>query len=226
MTTIPEEPRPGAQTVSAAILAGGASRRMGQDKALLDWDGKPLIHHVYERLRELGALLDDVTVVGGRPKYELDGVDLVADDFPGAGALGGIATALRVAKHDRVLVVACDMPLLNVRLLRAMIERAEACAGVVVPVLSADRSDQGGRQTFETLHAIYPRDDMGRIVERVRAGELKVADVLSRLPTCGLDEAWIRTYDPDLMSFFNANTPEQFARARRYVRRESGREGA
>lgn len=220
MTTIREEQRPALHAISAAILAGGGSRRMGQDKALLDWGGKPLIRHVYNLVRELASLVDDVAVVGVRAGYGLDGADLVDDDFPGAGALGGIATALRVAQHDRVLVLACDMPLLNVRLLRAMIERSQTCHGVVVPVLSADRSGQGGQQTFETLHAIYPRVYLDAIVERVEAGELKVADALDQLPVCGLDEAWIRTYDPDLMSFFNANTPEQFARARDYARRE------
>lgn len=199
---------------------------MGQDKALLDWGGKPLIRHVYDRLRELGSLVDDVTIVGNRSDLALEGTELVADDYPGAGALGGIATALRVAIHERVLIVACDMPLLNVWLLRAMIEHAQSCDGVVVPVLCAERSAQGGRQTLETLHAIYPRSCLATIVERVRARELKIADVLTQLPVCGLDEAWIRSYDPDLMSFFNANTPEQFARAREYARRGSAEDGA
>lgn len=197
---------------------------MGQDKALLDWVGRPLIQHVADQVRSLGTQVDDLTIVGFRPGYDVAGVAIVEDDYPGKGALGGIATALRAARHERVLVVACDMPLLNTRLLRAMIEISGACAGVVVPVLAADRSRQGGRQTFETLHAIYHRNCLTSITRNLKAGNVKIADALGDLPICALDEAWIRSYDPDLMSFFNVNIPEQFAAAREYARSVDERE--
>jgi molybdopterin-guanine dinucleotide biosynthesis protein A len=112
------------QPVSAIVLAGGQSRRMGRDKALIDYQGRPIIAHVVDTLR---ALSDDIAVVSNRSElYSPFGARVVADYEPPCGPLGGIAAGLQTAQHPLAVVVACDMPFLNVTLLRWLINLPKA----------------------------------------------------------------------------------------------------
>ena len=190
--------------LSAAILAGGASRRMGRDKASIELGGMTLLERA---LRTLMEVADEVIIVGDRPSYHGYGVPVYADTYPDAGTLGGIATALRNAPHERVLVVACDMPLLSARLLRAMAE-LEADEDVIVPWLPGANARQGGKGTFETLHAIYQRRCVPHIEGRIARGDIRVIGFFDDVRVRSLDESWLRQYDPDLRSFHNANTPD------------------
>src|SRR5579862_3839386 len=95
------------------VLAGGRSRRMGRDKALLPYRGAPLIAHVAGTVEKV---LDDsghVAIVGAPDRYRDLGYRVLADLFPGCGPLGGIVTALSLAESDWNLIVACDMPNLD-----------------------------------------------------------------------------------------------------------------
>lgn len=191
--------------LSAAVLTGGASRRMGTDKASISLGGMTLLERAVRTLREVA---DEVIIVGDRPSYHGYGVRVEPDAFPGTGTLGGIATAIRVASHSRVLVVACDMPLLSPTLLRAMAELPED-DDVVVPWRPVEHERQGGKGTYETLHAIYRRDCLPFIERRIAGGDLRVVGFFPDVRVRGLDEHWLRQYDPHLRSFRNANTPEE-----------------
>ncbi|MDQ4044050.1 MAG: molybdenum cofactor guanylyltransferase [Chloroflexota bacterium] len=191
--------------LSAAVLTGGASRRMGTDKASISLGGMTLLERALAIVREVA---DEVFIVGDRPSYHRYGVRVESDAFPGAGTLGGIATALRVASNPRVLVVACDMPLLSPELLKAMVE-LPVKDDVVVPWLPVEHERQGGKGTYETLHAIYRRDCLPHIERRIADGELRVVGFFDDVRVRMLDEDWLRQYDPDLRSFRNANTPEE-----------------
>src|SRR5512135_1688419 len=104
------------QRVSAIILAGGQSRRMGRDKALIDYQDRPIIAHVINTLR---ALSDDIVVVSNRSDlYRSFGARVVPDYDPPCGPLGGIAVGLQAAEYPLAVVVACDMPFLNLTLVR------------------------------------------------------------------------------------------------------------
>ena len=93
---------------SGAVLAGGASTRMGTDKALIEIDGRPMAVIAAEALGEAGAA--EVFFVGGdAPALEALSLRVVADHYPGAGPLGGVITALRSAAHDTVAVLSCDL---------------------------------------------------------------------------------------------------------------------
>src|SRR5512143_2225483 len=145
------------QPVSAIILAGGQSRRMGRDKALIDYQGRPIIARVIDTLR---VLSDDILVVSNRSDlYGSFGARVVPDYEPPCGPLGGIAAGLQAAVHPLAVVVACDMPFLNVTLLRRLIELAEEY-DAVVPQMGDE---------FEPLHAVYRRechDPIARRLER------------------------------------------------------------
>ncbi|HUZ01064.1 MAG TPA: molybdenum cofactor guanylyltransferase [Thermomicrobiaceae bacterium] len=197
--------------LSVAVLAGGQSRRMGRDKALLSLRGRALLDHVLERVSGLG---DDLFVVAtDRPDYARLGVRVVPDLLAGRGALGGIHTAISTARHPYCLVVACDMPFLSPELLTYMAALPRDF-DVLVPTLDASRSNQGGSQTFETLHAIYGSTCLPAIERRLARGDLKVVDLLRDVRCRTIPESTIRRHDPELLSFVNANTPTDLDQAR------------
>ena len=181
---------------SAIILAGGQSRRMGRDKALIEYQGRPIIAHVIDTLR---VLSDDLVVVSNRPDlYGSFGARVAADYEPPCGPLGGIAAGLQAVRYPLAVVVACDMPFLNVTLLRWLIDLADGYDAVVPQ--TADE--------FEPLHAVYRQECYDPILRRLERGERRVisffADVRLR-PV--LEPEW-RALDPAGRSLVNLNTPD------------------
>ena len=188
--------------VSAAVMAGGQSRRMGRDKSLLRIEGQPLIERVLDRLAQVSG---DLLVVTNEPdKYDwLAGrVRFVPDVIgPGRGPLAGIAAALTAAREPAVLVVATDMPFLCVPLLCHLARLAEE-ADVVVPVIEPGRP--------ETLHAVYGRACLGPIERRLVAGRYKITGFFPDVRVREVGVVELRRFDPDLRSFVNVNTPEEW----------------
>ncbi len=162
--------------LSVAILAGGLSRRMGEDKALLRIGSQTLLETVAERA---SVVADELFVVAsnGAPYVDL-GFRVVADVLPKSGSLGGIYSALLHAAFEWCLVLACDMPLINPDLLEFMAGLPRTY-DVAIPSLPSTRSAQGGEETLETLHAIYSRSTVAMIQHRIRLGNLKIADFLA-----------------------------------------------
>jgi molybdenum cofactor guanylyltransferase len=197
--------------LTVAVLAGGQSRRMGQDKALLEVDGRALIEYVLEAAKPVAR--EVLIVASERPEYDRFGCRVVPDKFPRSGSLGGIYTALSEATEQYCLVLACDMPFVNTELIRNMAQ-VDRNYDVLVPSLTGERSDQGGEETLETLHAIYSKACLPAIERQLNAGVFKVIGFFSEVRVEKLPEEWILEFDPHLMSFFNANTPEEFAWAR------------
>jgi molybdopterin-guanine dinucleotide biosynthesis protein A len=181
--------------VSAIILAGGQSRRMGRDKALIDYRGRPIIAHVIDTLRSLS---DDIAIVSNRSDlYGSFGVRLVADYDPPCGPLGGIAVGLQAAQHPLALIVACDMPFLNVILLRWLIDLAGDYDAVV--------PQTGGE--FEPLHAVYRRECHSPIVQCLDRGERRVIGFFDDVRLRPVPEPEWRAIDPTGRSLVNLNTP-------------------
>jgi len=205
------------EPLSAAILTGGQSRRMGADKALIRVGGQTMVERVAARL---AVVSDNIFLVGDRPEYHGLGLRVVADDYPDGGALGGIATAVRAALDERVLVVACDMPNLSPPLLTAMAEFDDD-AQVLIPTTAGDRSDQGGALTWETTHAIYRRSCLPTFERRLLSGRRKIIDAVRELRWRSLPEDWLRAFDPNLESFGNVNTPEELAQLRAVMKGNS-----
>jgi len=182
---------------------------MGSDKALLEAGGSTLLERA---IRVLRLVSDDVFIVGRRVGYGAFGVPAIPDRFSNAGVLGGIATALRHARHTRTVIVGCDMPLLSARLLRAIAD-ADPDADAIVPIREQAHTRQGGQHTFETLHAVYHRRCIRPIERRLAIGDLRVFGFFEDVTVRYLDEAWLREIEPTLMSMVNANTPAEFQRA-------------
>lgn len=190
--------------LTVCIQAGGQSSRMGEDKALKPFLGRPLIRRVIERLTPLA---DELIVTTNRPNdYRFLDLRLVPDLKPGRGALGGLYTAIASASHTMVAVVACDMPFASPSLLRAASRLLiEEEADVVIP-----RSKEG----YEPLHAVYRRETcMPAIEAAIAADQWKVIAWFPQVKVRTLSPAEIRMHDPSNLAFWNVNTPEEFTRA-------------
>jgi molybdopterin-guanine dinucleotide biosynthesis protein A len=204
-----------ATALSAAVLAGGMSTRMGVDKATLSIrpNDPPMAALVIERLRTVAQ--DVMLVASNRPEYDQFGVRVVPDRFPGSAALGGIATAIAESQHEHCLVVACDMPFLNVELLRWMANEPRDY-DVLIPFLPGE-SRQGKGFVYQTLHAIYRRECLPAIERQLAEGNRQVIGFFDEVRVLTLSEEEIRKRDPELRSFFNANSPETVEQARQWL---------
>ncbi len=186
------------------------SSRMGQNKALMPFLGQPLIAHVASRLKQLG---DDLIVITNQPQdFAFLGLPLYSDLRPGAGALGGLYTALSVARGAFVAAVACDMPFVNPVLLQAQYHLLQdEAVDAVVP-----RSPMG----FEPLHAVYRQETcLPAIRAAVENGERKMIGWFSAVQVRVMEPGEVAVYDPEFISFVNVNNPEEFRRAEQLARR-------
>ena len=181
------------------MLTGGASTRMGRDKALLEVDGRPLARRVACALADAGAVR--VVAVGGDAvALEAEGFEVVPDLHPGAGPLGGLLTALLAARTEVVVVLACDLPGVDEHSVRFVVD-----ALVADPDLAAAwpvEDGPGGRHVDHVLHGAWRAPAaLGVLTEAFAAGERSVrraADGLTTRRVRGLEPATLR----------NANRPE------------------
>ncbi len=205
--------------LSAAALAGGQSRRMGTDKALLPLvaGGQPMLGLVLERLR---SVADDVLVVANeQERYESFGARVVPDLHPQIGALGGIQAAVTWSAHEHCLVVACDMPFLSLPLLRRMVSEPRNY-DVLVPLIPGESRQRRDGLVFQTLHAIYSKQCLPFIEKRIAEGNKQIVGFFEDVRVRTIDVAEIVRWDPELRSFFNANTPESLLAAQVSVQAE------
>ena len=191
--------------VTGIVLAGGLSRRLGRDKAVEPIDGEPLISRV---IRRLDVLVDEIVVVvndDARAKELplLDTAKVAVDIYPDSGSLGGIFSGLSAAKNDWGFVVACDMPFLNSNLIAHMLTLRQGY-DAVVPML-------GGYP--EPTHSIYSKACLPHIEHRLEANQLKIAAFFDSVRVRDVSEAEIDLFDPERLSFFNVNTPDDLDRA-------------
>lgn len=192
--------------VSIGILAGGKSKRMGQDKAFLQVGGKLVIERIIETVQ---SLTDDLFINTNTPhQYERFGLRLVEDVIPDKATLGGIYSTIQAANHEHVLIVACDMPLLNQALLRHMISLA-ATADIVIPLIHPPQP--------ETTHAVYSRNCLPAIKSRLEADKLRVIGFFGEVSIHYLSKEAILPFDPQLHTFINMNTTEEWEQVKRIV---------
>ncbi len=191
------------QDVTAFILAGGKSSRMGSDKALLELDGETLLARTLKKAKTVAGR---VCIVGSREKFELFG-PVIEDIYPGCGPLGGIHAALQASTTDLNLMLAVDLPYLPETALRFLVEQARACDAVVV----APRI--GGFN--QTLCAVYRLEFAELAEEALRAGQNKIDPLYKRTSVRMLEEAELAEVDIVPAMFDNLNTPQDLERALR-----------
>jgi len=181
---------------SAAILAGGQARRFGgRDKSELRVGGRRILER---QLHELRQLTDDILLVGARPHEEVAGIHHVTDRVPDSGPLGGLDAALAVARDDRLIVVACDMPLITATFLEHLIGLSDPVDAVV------PRTERG----YHPLCAVYRRSCHPVVIRRLVERRLKMLELFEDLK--------VHVVERDDLSMFggerllaNVNTPDE-----------------
>ncbi len=192
--------------ITAVVLAGGQSSRLGIDKAQLKLQGaRTLLENVVDRVKHLSSDVIVVSDVAARA----EGAHCVKDALPEGGALCGLYSGLLAAHFSHCLVVACDMPFLNLRLLRFMAEQPRDY-DALVPRL--------GEESFgvelHPLHAIYTKRCLPTIKMVLDSGSKAIRDIYPMVRTVYLERERIANIDPEGLSFFNINTPQDLVQAR------------
>lgn len=150
------------------IMAGGRSRRMGQDKSMLPIRDKPMIKHIIDQLR--GHFNQIIISSNDVSKYSFPDVEVVPDRLTGRGPLMGIACALRASANDLNFVMACDIPEVDISLMKKLLREA-GDIDVVVP-----RTGQG---RCEPLFAVYKKNALADIEAALLSGNNRIIDALS-----------------------------------------------
>ncbi|MBI2955551.1 MAG: molybdenum cofactor guanylyltransferase [Chloroflexi bacterium] len=205
--------------MNGIILAGGKSSRMGTDKTMIDLGGKGLTEVVLETV---STLVDDIVIVTNSPQL-FTGLpaSLTPDVEPGAGPLGGILSGLLASQQDLNLVVACDMPFLNVELLRYM-QALAIGFDIVIPRLQDPLKPS--HTIYEPLHAIYSKACIEPARALVAQRNFQIIALLDVMRVRYIEKEEFERFDPLHLSFFNVNTPAELQEAReKLARREAVR---
>ena len=186
---------------TAVVLAGGKSSRMGRPKSLLLFDGEPLIAHIVRALKRMFA----ETVIVAAPEQELPDLPaiLVRDEVAYQGPVGGIYYGLKAAGGNFCFVTSCDVPFLNPALISHLTSQ----------ILNYDVVVPHWENRFQPLHAAYRTSVAPLLKEQLDRGELRPVYLFDIVRTCKIGEEEIRRFDPEGLSFFNMNTPDDYEEA-------------
>ena len=189
------------EDVTGLILAGGKSRRMGTDKALLEVDGVPLIERVARVFRRLFSR--NIIVTNDPSLYRELGFPVYRDVHPDRASLVGIYTGLLKAETPHVFCASCDMPFLNESLIRFLADlRTEF--DLVLPFSNHGR---------EPLHAIYGQACVAPMEKLIEEDRLAIRGIFDQVRTRRVEPGEADAYDPKLLSFMNCNTLEDLEAA-------------
>ena len=193
---------------SAVILAGGEAKRLkGVSKARLQVGGQRLLDRL---LAVLEPLFDEVILVTTDPvaylKWDLL---IVSDHYNQRSSLTGIHAGLFAARHPHALVTACDMPFVQRAMVETLLRTLEPGWDVIIPQTA---------KGFEPLLAIYSKRCLSPIEQRLASGHYRVQSIFRQVRVNPIHEDVLRRHDPELVSFFNINSPDDLARAEARLR--------
>jgi molybdenum cofactor guanylyltransferase len=186
---------------SGIILAGGMNRRMdGRNKALLSVGEQPIVGRLIELFQDL---FEQVILVTNRPlEFVTWECMIVSDLLPVRSSLTGIHAGLFYTRSSHAFIAACDMPFLKSEMVHLLINNLEPQWDVIVPVT---------REGYQPLCAVYSKRCLKTIENQTAQGNMKISKLYSKIKIKKIDEESLRQIDPDLISFFNINTQEDWA---------------
>jgi molybdopterin-guanine dinucleotide biosynthesis protein A len=196
--------------IACIVLAGGKGLRLGRDKAFETVDGQSLLQRVVTRLGSFSSEIIIVTAKGKSfPQFGRNpGFRVVADAYPGRGALVGLATGLAASKARYNLAVACDMPFLNQTLLHYMLGLKDGF-DLVVPRV-------GGY--VEPLHAVYARSCLAPMERLLEQGKMQINTLFELVKVRYVESEEMERFDPRRLSFFNVNTSADLEKAQQLAK--------
>jgi FdhD protein len=196
--------QPKIEGVTGFILAGGASSRMGRNKALLEVDGTPIITRTY---RILAKLFHEVVIVTNSPHdYDFLPCRKVPDIYPDYGSIAGLHSALAHSSTTYSFISACDMPFLDPAIIRHLCEIRMEGYDAVIPY------SEGGQ---EPLHAVYSSACRDVFENAIQRGERKILDILGRMVIRHVGYEEVKSVGGQAESFLNVNTPEEYVGIRK-----------
>ncbi len=188
---------------TGVILAGGLNKRFdGQNKAFIRIGGKRIV----DRLLEVYlGLFEQIVLVTNDPAAYMD-VDalIVTDHYSVRSSLNGLHAGLFAAAHEHAFFVACDTPFIKVALIQRLLDTVTPKADIVIPSTSAG---------YEPMFAVYKKTCLPAMVWQLERDLLKIQGLFRKLRVKTVDEAALRREDPELVSFFNVNSPADLVRA-------------
>lgn len=192
---------------TGVILAGGLSTRFhGKNKALLQIHGKPILQYIYEVYQ---TLFDEIILVTNNPLEYLDwDLEIVTDIFSIRSSMTGIHAGLFYAGQPYVFVTACDTPFVKRQLVETVLAGINGNAEWIIPKTSLG---------MEPMCAVYSKQCLQNMETCLRNEKFKIQKCLRKVPTKIISEKKLLETDPELISFFNINTPEDLSRAESLV---------
>jgi molybdopterin-guanine dinucleotide biosynthesis protein A len=192
---------------TGVILAGGMNTRFsGQDKAFLSVGGKRIIDRLYSIFN---ALFEDIILVTNDPyKYLEWDINIVTDLYPVRSSLTGIHAGLFYTSNPFAFFAACDIPFLKKELVETLINNIEQGIDVVVPETKAG---------FEPLCAVYSKECLKQVEQQIIQNKLAIRHLFKKRRVKKIPEKVLREKDPDLISFFNINTPQDQEKAEKML---------
>lgn len=182
------------------ILAGGASRRMGRDKAFVEYDGVPMIERT---LAVASRLSERIVIISNKPdSFKKFGEPVYPDTIPGMGPLSGLYTGFKVTDAKELLLVACDMPLVSEEVMAFILLCADRPGDAVIPFVE-------GRE--QGLFGIYRRSAVEKFRARIEKAEIQFNEFRMGLDKSYITEKELKNVEPELGSFMNVNRPEDLA---------------
>jgi len=194
---------------TGVILAGGQNKRFGgQNKAFLRIGGKRIVDRLMEGY---GRIFEQVVLVTNDPVAytDLDAL-IVSDHYPKRSSLNGLHAGLYAAAHDYAFFTACDAPFARPSLIRCVLDHIEPRADIIIPTTSAG---------YEPMFAVYKKSCLPVMAQQLEKDLLKIQGLFRKVRVKTVDEAALRQADPELLSFFNINTPEDLERAEMMVQK-------
>ena len=187
--------------ITAIVLAGGESFRMGEDKVFIEFNGKSFIQRTLDTLK---PLFQEISIVAKKKELFLFlEVPVYIDRYPDGGALGGLYTGL-LRSNGPVFAVACDMPFLNPEVIRFLTEKLQDFDAVVL------KSPDG----LHPLHGVYSKAALPLMKTLLEKGSVKMMDFLGQVKTLEIGVDQVRHLDPNLRCLVNVNTPEELKKYR------------
>jgi molybdopterin-guanine dinucleotide biosynthesis protein A len=188
---------------TGVILAGGQNKRFdGQNKAFLPIGGKRIVDRL---LDAYVRLFDQIVLVTNDPAAYMD-VDalIVSDHYPVRSSLNGLHAGLFAAAHEYAFFAACDAPFIQAPLIQRVLDNIAPKADIIIPATSAG---------YEPMFAVYKKTCLPAMVLQLEREQLKIQGLFRKVRVKTVAEEDLREVDPELVSFFNVNTPDELMQA-------------
>ncbi|MBC2717388.1 MAG: molybdenum cofactor guanylyltransferase [Desulfobacteraceae bacterium] len=194
-------------TCTGVILSGGLNKRFaGQNKAFIDFGNRRVIDNIYDVFK---CVFDEIILVTNQPMAYLEwDVNIVTDIYPVRSSLTGIHTGLFYARHPFIFVTACDTPFLKKEMVETVVSHIEPGAAVVIPE-TADGTEQ--------LCAAYSKTCLSLMERQIKEEKFQIKKMFRKVRVKKIPETVLRRNDPELMSFFNINTVEDYSKAKQWL---------